>query len=55
MGALLKGELYDAFRGMCETGSGLFLPRASSFVSLLLLLRSFVSKDLGNLMRLNIF
>ena len=40
---LPKGEFYEAFRGMCETGSDLFLPRASSFESLLLLPRSFVS------------
>ena len=40
---LLKGAFYVSFLGMCETGSDLFLPRASSFVSLLLLPRSFVS------------
>ena len=35
-------------RGMCETGSGLVLPRASSFVALLLLLPgSLASKGLG--------
>ena len=47
MGTLLNDEFYTEFRGMCETGSGLFLPRASSGVSLLLLPRSFVSDGLG--------
>ena len=42
IGTLLNGEFDTVFRGLCETGSGLCLPRASSFLSLLLLSMSFV-------------